>query len=207
MNRASRFAVVVFATFALAGCEHGRCHDRHEALAEGPREEVGHHRSLPRSSTRRARYDANKEIYTYFTLRVLEPVKGSAKDQVITIRQIGGVVGTIASIVPGTPSFKKGEEVVVFLTQRDVAGYPWVMGLQQGKYSVSADENGQKRVRNELDGLKLMGANGSVMDDGAKVSPNMPLQAFLDGIRTDLDDAGKVKVDPTPRPSNGGRDT
>jgi hypothetical protein len=27
----------------------------------------------------------------------------------------------------------------------------------------------------------------------------MPLQAFLDGIRTDLDDAGKVKVDPTPQ--------
>jgi hypothetical protein len=146
-----------------------------------------------------ARYDANKEIYTYFTLRVLEPVKGSAKDEVITIRQIGGVVGTIASIVPGTPSFKKGEEVVVFLTQRDAAGYPWVMGLQQGKYSVSSDENGQKRVRNELDGLKLLGANGSITDDGAKVNPNMPLQAFLDGIRTDLDDAGKVKVDPTPQ--------
>jgi hypothetical protein len=73
------------------------------------------------------------------------------------------------------------------------------MGLQQGKYSVSSDENGQKRVRNELDGLKLLGANGSITDDGAKVTPNMPLQAFLDGIRTDLDDAGKVKVDPTPQ--------
>jgi predicted secreted protein len=145
-----------------------------------------------------ARYDTNKEIYTYFTLRVLEPVKGSKKDDIITIRQLGGVVDHIASIVPGTPSFKKGEEVVVFLTQKDAAGYPWVMGLQQGKYSVSQDENGQKRVRNELDGTTLVGANGTVTE-GAKVTPNMPLEAFLAGIRTDLDAAGKVKVDPTPQ--------
>ena len=198
MNRASRFAMVVFATFALAGASTAGAttvmklslHD----LAKNSDTIV---RATVVDQT--SRYDANKEIYTYFTLRVLEPVKGSGKDQVITIRQIGGVVGTIASIVPGTPSFKKGEEVVVFLTQKDAAGYPWVMGLQQGKYTVTADENGQKNVRNELVGLKLQGANGLAGDDGAKVSPNMPLQAFLDGIRTDLDDAGKVKVDPTPQ--------
>ncbi len=172
MNRASRFAVVVFATFALAGASTaGATTVMKLSLKDLAKKSDTIVRATVVDET--ARYDANKEIYTYFTLRVLEPVKGSAKDQVITIRQIGGVVGTIASIVPGTPSFKKGEEVVVFLTQRDVA--------------------------DELDGLKLMGANGSVMDDGAKVSPNMPLQAFLDGIRTDLDDAGKVKVDPTPQ--------
>jgi hypothetical protein len=199
MNRASRFAVVVFATFALAGASTAGATT---VMKLSLKDLTKNSETIVRATVvdETARYDANKEIYTYYTLRVLEPVKGgSAKDQVITIRQIGGVVGTIASIVPGTPSFKKGEEVVVFLTQRDAAGYPWVMGLQQGKYSVSSDENGQKRVRNELDGLKLLGANGSITDDGAKVSPNMPLQAFLDGIRTDLDDAGKVKVDPTPQ--------
>jgi len=197
MNRASRFAVVVFATFALAGASTaGATTVMKLSLKDLAKKSDTIVRATVVDET--ARYDANKEIYTYFTLRVLEPVKGSGKDQVITIRQIGGVVGTIASIVPGTPSFRKGEEVVVFLTQKDAAGYPWVMGLQQGKFTVIADENGQKNVRNELNGLKLQGANG-ISDDGAKVSPNMPLQAFLDGIRTDLDDAGKVKVDPTPQ--------
>jgi hypothetical protein len=197
MNRASRFAMVVFATFALAGASTaGATTVMKLSLKDLAKKSDAIVRATVEDGV--ARYDANKEIYTYYTLRVLEPVKGSRKDDVITIRQLGGVVGTIASIVPGTPTFQKGEEVVVFLTQKDVAGYPWVMGLQQGKFSVSLDESGQKRVRNELSDLNLVGPGGSVVD-GAKVSPNMPLQAFLDGIRTDLDEEGKVKVDPTPQ--------
>lgn len=197
MNRASRFTTVVFAACVLAGASMASATT---VLKLSLKDLAKKSDTIVRATVEDevARYDANKEIYTYFTLKVLEPVKGSHKDDVITIRQLGGVVGNIASIVPGTPTFKKGEEVVVFLTQKDVAGYPWVMGLQQGKFSVSQDENGQKRVRNELGGMNLMGADGTIMD-GAKVTPNMPLQALLDGIRTDLDEAGKVQVDPTPQ--------
>lgn len=158
---------------------------------------------LARVEDETARYDANKEIYTYITLRVLDPVKGmkaehskkATAQELITIRQIGGVVGNIASIVPGMPKFTKGEEVVVFLSKKDAGGYPWVMGLQQGKYSVSTDDNGIKHVRNELEDLGLMNSDGS-MSQGKAGEP-MPLQAFLDGIRTDLNVDGKVKVDPT----------
>lgn len=150
---------------------------------------------LARVEDETARYDTNKEIYTYVTLRVLEPVKGPKADAVITIRQLGGTVGDIASIVPGTPSFKKGEEVVVFLTKNDTAGYPWVMGLQQGKYTVTSDEKGQKNVRNELDGLILLTPDGKTTEGGP--SRAQPLQSFLDGLRTRLDEAGKVEVDTT----------
>lgn len=158
---------------------------------------------LARVEDESARYDANKEIYTYITLRVLDPVKGMKAEhgkkatahEMITIRQIGGVVGNIASIVPGMPKFTKGEEVVVFLSKKDAGGYPWVMGLQQGKYSVSTDDNGIKHVRNELEDLGLMNSDGS-LSSGKSGAP-MPLQAFLDGIRTDLNLDGKVKVDPT----------
>lgn len=139
-----------------------------------------------------ARYDANKEIYTYVSLRVLEPVKGPKKDEVITIRQIGGTVDKISSIVAGTPTFRKGEEVVVFLTQKDGAGYPWVMGLQQGKYSVTTDEKGSKHVRNELGGLTLVAPGGKTSE--AEAGKAQPLQSFLDGLRTDLDQPGKVQV-------------
>jgi hypothetical protein len=150
---------------------------------------------LARVEDESARYDANKEIFTYITLRVLEPVKGPKKDEVITIRQLGGTVDKIASIVPGTPNFRKGEEVVLFLTGRDRAGYPWVMGLQQGKYTVTTDEKGQKNVHSDVDGLTVVSPGGKASEaEGAKAQP---LQAFLDGLRTQLDEAGKVQVDPT----------
>ena len=150
---------------------------------------------LARVEDETARYDTNKEIYTYITLRVLEPVKGPKKDEVVTIRQIGGTVDNIASIVPGTPTFRKGEEVVVFLSGKDVAGYPWVMGLQQGKYTVTADEKGEKHVRNEIDGLLTVAPGGKPSE--AEAGKAQPLQAFLDGLRTQLDEPGKVQVEPT----------
>lgn len=138
---------------------------------------------------------AHKEIYTYYTLSVLQPVKGSRAGATITLRQLGGAVGNIASVVPGMPSFKKGEEVVLFLTQKDAAGYPWVMGLQQGKYSV-VDQGGVKMVRNDLAGTELLAPNGAHVD--SKVAPDMQLNAFIDGIKTDLNVDGKIKVDPNP---------
>jgi len=160
---------------------------------------------LARVEDQSARYDANKEIYTYITLRVLDPVKGMkaehgknvTPDQLITIRQIGGIVGNIASVVPGMPKFVKGEEVVVFLSKKDSAGYPWVMGLQQGKYSVVTDDQGMRHVKNELEDLGLLNSDGSMAQAQTKAEGRMPLQAFLDGIRTDLNEAGKVQVDPT----------
>lgn len=195
MNRASRLAMVAFAVFALTGAGVANA-TTVQKLSIKDLAKKSDAVVLARVEDQTARYDANKEIYTYITLRVLDPVKGSRKDDVLTIRQIGGVVDNIASIVPGMPSFKKGEEVVVFLSQRDRDGYPWVMGLQQGKYSVSTDERGSKRVRNELDGTSLVDAEGRVLD-GKQVVPDMALQAFLDGIRTELDVEGKVKIDPT----------
>jgi hypothetical protein len=143
-----------------------------------------------------ARWDANhKEIYTYISLKVLDGVKGSRKDDVLTIRQIGGTVDKIMSIVPGMPNFTKGEEVVVFLSPKDRAGYPWVMGLQQGKYSVSMDVNGFKQVRNDVNDLKTLAPDGSV--NAAVASPVQPLNSFLDGIRTQLNVDGKVQIQPT----------
>lgn len=139
------------------------------------------------------RDEATKEIYTYITLSVLESVKGAKGEKTITIRQLGGSVDNIISAVSGMPTFKQGEEVVVFLSVKDRDGYPWVVGLQQGKYSVVTDDNGIKQVRNELDGIRLLSPDGSV--DEASTSTALPLNAFLDGIKSDLNLDGKVKID------------
>ena len=137
---------------------------------------------------------AHKEIYTTYTLQILNAVKGRKGESTLTLRQIGGTVDNIASIVPGMPSFKKGEQVVVFLTQKDAAGYPWVMGLQQGKYTV-IERDGAKYVRNDLTDTELV-LNGKKVT--STTSPDQPLNAFLDGIKTQLNVDGKIQVDPNP---------
>ncbi|HET9251485.1 MAG TPA: hypothetical protein VFP58_05150 [Candidatus Eisenbacteria bacterium] len=146
--------------------------------------------------------EGSKEIYTYVTLRVIEGVKGSKRsdnaknksgEETITIRQLGGAYGKYISVVPGMPTFRKGEEVVVFLSQKDRAGYPWVMGLQQGKYSVTTDDNGFKQVRNDMDGLTVVEENG--LKTEVKGTTTQPLASFLDGIKTQLDLDGKVRID------------
>jgi hypothetical protein len=147
---------------------------------------------LARVEDETARMDeGTKEIYTY------KNPKGG--EELITIRQLGGTVGNLISVVPGMPTFRKGEEVVVFLSAKDRAGYPWVMGLQQGKYSVTTGEDGFKQVRNEMDGLTTMDANGTKLE--AKGVTTQPLASFLDGIKTQLDLEGKVRINeaiPTP---------
>jgi len=139
---------------------------------------------------------AHKEIYTFYTLSVLQGVKGNKGASTITLRELGGTVDNVISIVPGMPSFQKGEEVVVFLTQKDAAGYPWVMGLQQGKYTVTTGKDGVKMVRNDLAGTELLTRSGQHVD--SKTSPAQPLNAFLDGIKTTLNVDGKIQVDPNP---------
>ena len=196
MNRTTRIAAIAFAVTALVFAATATATTMIKLslkdLAKKSDAIV-----LARVEDQVSRYEQNKEIYTYYTLRVLEPVKGAKNEQTITIRQIGGIVDNIASVVPGTPRFRNGEEVVVFLTQKDATGYPWVMGLQQGKFSVVQDEKGQKRVRNELSGVEFLSLNGKSAQD-VKTAPDMPLQAFLDGIKTDLKEPGQVEVDPAP---------
>lgn len=137
--------------------------------------------------------DGGKEIYTYITLRVTDPVKGAKRHDTITVRQIGGQVGSIASIVPGTPAFRAGEEVVVFLTAKDRSGHPWVLGLQQGKYSVVSDGRGGKRVSNELDGLTLVSPDGAARE--GKPASGQPLELFLEAVRSELGSGG-IQIDP-----------
>jgi hypothetical protein len=196
MNRFRLFLVVAIAALALVGAQ--------VALATTVQKLSLQELTKKSNSIVMARVDdaysswdaAHKEIYTFFTLRVLQPVKGLKGETTITLRQIGGTVDNIASIVPGMPSFKKGEEVVVFLTEKDRAGYPWVMGLQQGKYSIVTGKDGVKQVRNDLAGTELLSANGQKVT--STTAPDQPLNAFLDGIKTTLDVDGKIKVDPNP---------
>src|SRR6266850_5553922 len=194
MNRFRLFLVAAIAALALVGAQ--------AALATSVLKFSLQELTKKSDSIVMARVDdavsswdaAHKEIYTFYTLSVLQPVKGNKGTTTITLRQLGGTVDNVASIVPGMPSFKKGEEVVLFLTQKDAAGYPWVMGLQQGKYSV-VEQAGVKLVRNDLAGTEFLTPNGAHVQP--TVAPDQQLGAFIDGIKTTLDVDGKIQATPT----------
>ena len=78
----------------------------------------------------------HRRIFTFATLTVKEPVKGSALTGAINVRYPGGVVGDTAYIVEDTPQFRPGEEVIVFLKDRNPEGVREVYGWFQGKYTV-----------------------------------------------------------------------
>lgn len=201
MNRAHWAATTAFAGIALLGASLAGATTVQKMtvrdLAKKSESIV-----LARVEDETARMDeGSKEIYTYVTLRVIEGVKGSKRndnaksknaDELITIRQLGGTYGKYISVVPGMPTFQKGEEVVVFLSQKDRAGYPWVMGLQQGKYTVTTGDDGFKQVRNDVDGLVTVDGNG--LSAEAKAPPQQPLASFLDGIKTQLDLDGQIRA-------------
>ncbi len=59
--------------------------------------------------------DAHKSIFTYITLRVQEVFKGNITTSEIVIKEPGGVTGTRGSMIFGTPEFKIGEDVLLYL--------------------------------------------------------------------------------------------
>jgi hypothetical protein len=87
------------------------------------------------------------QIYTYVTLAPKEVLKGAREGVTsVTFRQIGGQVGDRVVYVPGTPRFSAKQEVLVFLTGPDSAGFPQVMGIYQGAFRPGSTVAGQRRV-------------------------------------------------------------
>ena len=84
-----------------------------------------------------------------------EAFKGNPGSEVV-LKEPGGSVGGRTAIRLGTPSFKKGERVLLFL--RDIGdGYYRVFGLSQGKFSIVRDkEAGRDVLQRNLSGLDIV---------------------------------------------------
>ena len=132
--------------------------------------------------------DGRARLYTYVTVSPLELIKGnSPAGRAITFRQLGGRDGDRIVYVPGTPRFSPKQEVLLFLTGNDAAGYPQIMGIFQGAFRPVGGPGGLRRV----EGISP-GAAGSILPEKAK-GPGQPDPAsvlggsfgdFLERIRT-----------------------
>jgi len=75
-------------------------------------------------------------IYTHYTVRVTERLKGQA-DSTVDVSIPGGTANGLRQTFAGAPTLNKGDDFVFFLyTGRD--GRTTILGLTQGLFSLSA---------------------------------------------------------------------
>jgi hypothetical protein len=120
------------------------------------------------------------KILTEVRVDVDRSHKGQAKDTV-RIVQLGGEVDGVRMTVAGSPSWRTGEEVLVFL-ERMRSGDHRVAGFSQGKFLVERDaRSGEAFVRRPaLIDTELMARAGMAAPKQAENALRVPLRRFLD---------------------------
>jgi len=88
--------------------------------------------------------EGRRGVVTIVTVEVAEAIKGEPGEHV-SLRVPGGEMGRYRSVMSGAPTFRVGEEVVLFLGGRAPA-LPHLLGLGQGVYRVRRDASGQPVV-------------------------------------------------------------
>lgn len=131
---------------------------------------------------------ADRRIYTYVTIAVLDMIKGIANTSEVVIRQVGGTANGLGMHVPGTASFKLGEEVLVFLEKSRDSSHHLVMGMSYGKYQVVTDAKTQVRtLHRDLHGVSLAKWNEEKKMQIQHASPQMTkpvqMEEFVQKIR------------------------
>jgi hypothetical protein len=117
--------------------------------------------------------------FTWVRLRVDDPLKGDRR-QTIFLRHVGGKLpgSTNTLSVAGTPQFRVGDNVLVFLTRiRDESDTYQVLGMNQGKYRI-VDETAIAQVT----GVQLVDSRtGRVLPSG--FTERAPLDSIKSRIR------------------------
>lgn len=93
-------------------------------------------------------------IYTYVTFEVDSYLKGGSASKLETVRLLGGRVGPYLALVPGTPQFEDGEEVLLFCAGGG-ARIPTVVGLSLGKFTVVRDGAGAAMLKRDITSLMV----------------------------------------------------
>jgi hypothetical protein len=88
--------------------------------------------------------EGRRRIDSIVTVEVLSYFKGGA-EQRVSFTVPGGQIGRYRSIMVGAPSFRTGEEAVLFLNAGDAA-VPYVFGLNQGVFRIRQDRTSGRRI-------------------------------------------------------------
>lgn len=88
--------------------------------------------------------DDRRRVESVIVAEAIGYMKGDL-GRTILFKVPGGEVGTYRTIMVGAPSFKRGDEVVLFFGTRGPA-LPYLVGFSQGVYRVRVDERTGTRV-------------------------------------------------------------
>lgn len=121
--------------------------------------------------------DGHRQIETLVTVRAEDYLKGDLGGEV-TFKVPGGQMGPYRRVVVGAPTFREGDEVVVFLNAQGPV-VPWISGLNQGVFRVSQNAAGVKVV---IPGISLTAGEGAPVR-GGPVGERPALQAFSEQVR------------------------
>jgi hypothetical protein len=130
------------------------------------------------SSVRAAWSDDRRLIDSYVTVQALDYLKGS-RGATTLFRVPGGQVGDRVMVIPGVPSFREGDMVVLFLKGAGPA-IPHPVGLAQGVFRVVADPDGAPVVLPAP--MVARGAPARVQRGDPARGP-IPLAAFAAEVR------------------------
>ena len=135
-----------------------------------------------------SRLDEQDRIFTYITVRVQEVLKGQVEGRRIVLKQAGGQVGGRGSVIFGTPEFKPGEQVLLYLgTWPD--GSLRVHQLMLGKFSITVDpQTGNRYATRDLGAASSNGfqALSAAAHSRGTITNRMELAAYKAMVRARL---------------------
>lgn len=121
-------------------------------------------------------------VYTHTFVRVDEAIGGAVRPgDLIVVRQLGGELDGLETVLVGTADFTLGDEVVLF-TRTDGALH-YLVGMAQGSYFVVTEADGRETVTRSLGALgmpPLPQPAGSLAPDRTTLND---LRAFVTSVR------------------------
>jgi hypothetical protein len=133
---------------------------------------------------------AHTRILTDVIISVSQSLKGAPAGE-ITLTQLGGEVDGMRYSVPGSPTFRVGEEALVF-AWRDTNGRPQVDGLAQGKFEIQHDAaTGARVVQRAALGLAASDAKTLKLAPSGRALPQLKLDDMINEIKAAMAEAGR----------------
>ena len=129
------------------------------------------------------------QIVTMTTFELIDNIKGNAKS-LHTIKQIGGKLpGNLVYKVQGVPTFKVGEEYIIFLLKKSKLGFSSPVALSQGKFSILKSAIGKEasngrafsEMLQQVPNKKL--TNKAIQMKNNNKASRMELKEFKDMLR------------------------
>lgn len=126
--------------------------------------------------------DSQSYIVTDVTIRCERELLGVPAGARFVVRHLGGSVGELGQRVHGEASYRVGEQVLLFASQRGEAYY--AMGMAQGAMHVYRDSRGVARLDVQLSEGELVGPSGQPV---AAAPSGRTLEEVLSQVRSLLD--------------------